>query len=66
MVAKTEVPPNSDGAEYSEADGKWYVMNAHMSSQLGFLFAAYEPVLWWWEVLVRAHPGLLLPVCRSR
>ena len=30
---------------------KYYAINGEMREQLGFLFAAYEPGVWYFEVL---------------
>ena len=38
-------------AFYSEYDGKWHIINEELEQQLGFLFAAYEPGAWWFEIL---------------
>ena len=43
--------PHHQHAFYSEYDRKWYVANDHLASRFGFLYAAYEPGVWFWEVL---------------
>ena len=41
-----EVAPHSANALYSEANGRWYVINPKLEQRLGFLYAAYEPDYW--------------------
>ena len=51
----TEASAQDEAAFYSEFDRKYYIVNDELADRLGFLFAAYEPGVWYFEVLSSSY-----------